>query len=151
MSLPHHHAGDPTDAENQEPESTMRRPSRRIRLVYLTVAIYWLALFAGTHVPAPKLRISVNNIDKLLHLLAYAGLSFLLMMAYSYRRTLTAVHYAQILALVALYGIVDEVLQTFVGRDCEFWDWVADALGAAVGMAFFHVVVYRRRRVESSQ
>ena len=151
MPLPHHHAGDPEDAEDQAPARTTRRLGRRARVVRLTLVIYWLALFASTHVPPPELLISVNNIDKLMHLLAYAGLSFLLMTAYAHRRTLTAVNYAQILALVALYGIVDEVLQTFVGRDCEFGDWVADALGAAVGLACFHVVVYRRRRVKSSQ
>ncbi len=150
MSLPHQHTGNPTGAEGQAPAPTSRRPSCRARVVRLALVIYWLALFAGTHLPVQQQILSISNIDKLMHLLAYAGLSFLLMMVYAYRRTLRVTDYIQILALVAIYGIVDEVLQSFVGRDCEFWDWVADALGAAVGLACFHLVVHRRRRADSS-
>ena len=43
-------------------------------------------------------------------------------------------------------GVVDEVLQTFVGRDCELGDWVADVIGASIGLACFHLIVQRRRR-----
>lgn len=36
------------------------------------------------------------------------------------------------------YGVTDEWHQLFVeGRSCEFWDWVADVLGATAGVCVY--------------
>ena len=52
---------------------------------------------------------------------------------------------ALILGVPLLYGIVDEWHQSFVpGRDASLRDVVADAVGAAVGIAA-HVALTRRR------
>jgi len=121
--------------------------ARRLTVwVRVGLVVYWLALFAGTHLPAMPQVVPVSISDKLMHVLAYAGLSFLLAMVFAERRPIALVLYMQLLALVAIYGVVDEVLQTFVGRDCELGDWIADVIGASIGLACFHLIVQRRRR-----
>ena len=53
------------------------------------------------------------------------------------RRPLTLAVVATIVALLASYGAFDEVTQPIVGRDCDFWDWVADMAGILVGIGCF--------------
>ncbi len=156
MSPTHQHAGASDDTyEGADDDSLPGAASPRVvtdRSERLTVwvrvglVVYWLALFAGTHLPAMPQVVPVSISDKLMHVLAYAGLSFLLAMVFAERRPIALVLYMQLLALVAIYGVVDEVLQTLVGRDCELGDWVADVIGAGVGLACFHLIVQRRRR-----
>lgn len=154
MPLPHQHASAPDDPEDKSatsdaPATTTRRPNGWTWWIRCTLFVYWLALFASTHLPPPPPVLSVDNLDKLMHLVAYAGLAFLLVVVYAGRRPVTAIQYAQLLAVVAIYGIVDEVLQTFVGRTCDFWDWAADVIGAAVGLTAFHLLTYRRRQAKT--
>lgn len=102
------------------------------------LVVYWLALFAGTHVPrAQQVLLPKNVSDKLLHLTAYGGLAMLICLNWSLRRTLTWRHGVIVLALVAGFGALDEVTQIPVGRDCELLDWTADITGATAGVGLF--------------
>ena len=111
-----------------------------LRIVSLgTLGVYWLAIFAGTHLPLGGRGLGKIN-DKLLHFGAYAGLAFLL------AATLTSLrvrHGALLLPLIvaAAYGCVDELSQLAVpGRYAEVADWTADVIGAGVGVISFSLV-----------
>jgi hypothetical protein len=47
------------------------------RLAPILLAVYWIMLFTGTHLPGSSVK-SIHVNDKMLHFLAFAGLSFLL-------------------------------------------------------------------------
>jgi VanZ family protein len=112
-----------------------------VRTTNLVLAVYWLALFAGTHVPLPPELVDLPGGDKTLHFLAYLGLSLLLAAALA--RTwggLAPSHYVGMLAGLALYGVLDELLQIPVNRSADVADWLADVAGAATGLAAFAAV-----------
>lgn len=67
--------------------------------------------------------------DKLAHLLAYALLGFLLGLGLGRE--------GQAFGVAALYGLLDEFHQSFTpGREVSLLDFLADALGGALGALF---------------
>ena len=68
-----------------------------------------------------------NGMDKVLHFLAYGGLALLLGIWRGPERWMSS------FAIIAVYAVVDELLQIPVGRSCEVADGVADWLGATAG------------------
>lgn len=100
----------------------------------MTLACYWIFLFASTHVKLPNDALPRNS-DKLAHFVAYAGLSFLLGLWMSLRLPMTAARYVFVFLVVAAYGAVDEVTQIPVGRTADVWDWAADCVGTGLGLA----------------
>ena len=115
----------------------MPEPKNRLRLpANLLLAFYGIAMFAGTHWPtmAPGVQ---NNLDKVYHFAAYAGLTFLILLWWLAHRGLTWRGYLAVICLVGLLGAIDEVTQIPVGRSADVRDWIADMLGAHVGAAGF--------------
>ena len=98
------------------------------------LAVYWLAMFTGTHLPAEALE-GIPASDKTLHLLGYAGLAVLLTLA-----ALPGVRprpklLAAVLLVLVTYAAFDEWSQRFVrGRASELGDWYADVAGSLLGM-----------------
>jgi VanZ family protein len=134
--------------------------SRRSALstaVGLFTALYWVALFVGTHLPLELDPIRTpRSLDKPQHVAAFALLAGLLCATgaqwgiRSWRLT------GGVLGLVALYGVFDEWTQGFVQyREPELLDWVADIGGSLLGMAIFWlcwlVVASGRRRVQAAR
>jgi VanZ family protein len=110
-------------------------------ILLLTLIAYWGMIFVLTHVPAEKLP-HVGVSDKTAHFLGYGTLAALFYLTiWAYRPEF---RYAWVVvALVALgYGAMDEVLQSFVGRSCDFRDWLADATGTFLAI----VAVWAVRR-----
>jgi len=106
-----------------------------------TLAVYWTAIFVGTHLPDDLPSLGEVD-DKLLHFGAYAGLAFLLAAAC---RTLRLRHGTLLLplAVAAIYGCIDELSQRAVpGRQADIADWAADVLGAGVGVFVFGVLSF---------
>lgn len=114
------------------------------RILRTATAVYWLVLFALTHVKVERVPgPSVN--DKLVHLLAYgllAGLLCATLMAHGMRPTRAALW---TFGLCLAYGAMDEWTQPWVGRSCELGDWLADAGGAAAATAAMMICCCRRR------
>jgi VanZ family protein len=86
--------------------------------------------------------------DKVLHILAYAPLGFLVLRALTGGR-LAAITWPRAVAAVAisvLYGVTDEIHQLSVpGRTSDPLDVVADAIGATLGaMALASLKVIRK-------
>ncbi len=100
------------------------------------LGVYWTAIFVGTHMP-DGVRVLGAFDDKLLHFAAFAGLAFLL------AATLAALRRRRGTAwlpwtIAAVYGCVDELSQMAVpGRHAGVDDWIADVLGAGVGVFAF--------------
>lgn len=116
----------------------------------------WLAPFgiaaaitALSHSPTYPLGIELPPpLDKLAHLAAFGAFAAALDAAWSltvrsvplYRRHLA------VFLLTCLFGALDEWHQSFVpGRDASPWDWAADTLGAAVGLALASLPSLRGR------
>jgi hypothetical protein len=97
-------------------------------LAFLHVGLIWaFSSRSGAEVglPAPY--------DKAAHFFSFALLGFLFAKAFNNPRIG--------FLIAALYGITDELHQSFVPlRDASFWDWVADALGAYFGSGSVTVV-----------
>jgi UDP-2,3-diacylglucosamine pyrophosphatase LpxH len=111
------------------------------------LGIFWLSSQShypgGINLPPPR--------DKFVHAGVFGALAWLLDRACQrqipqwplYRRHLL------VFLLVSLYGASDECHQYFVpGRSCEFGDWLADSLGAALGVAFATLPLLFTRRLE---
>lgn len=70
--------------------------------------------------------------DKLIHAVVFGGLSFLLHMAWQ-RSFPGRASWWPVIAMTALYGLSDEIHQSFVpGRSMEAVDLLADTVGACV-------------------
>src|SRR5262245_63320155 len=98
----------------------------------LTVVTYWVLMFVGTHVPvwgssgAALARLGEGS-DKAAHLLAFAGLAFLLCTAASLRWGFRQSYFAAVLGLLLAYSAVDEWTQGLVPtRHSSSEDWLAD-------------------------
>ncbi|MCP9471463.1 MAG: VanZ family protein [Nitrospira sp.] len=76
--------------------------------------------------------------DKVLHAVEYAMLGGLFYRAFRWGTNEAVKPWAGFLAVLAtsLYGLSDEIHQSFVPhRDASGWDWLADSVGALVGVA----------------
>jgi VanZ family protein len=118
------------------------RATLQKRISLAVLAVYWIALFVGTHVPRLQPPPPLAQSDKWLHFTAFAVLSALfawnwsLRAAFGWRERLAAV------AILAVYGALDEFTQSYVSRDANIHDWYADLAGILVGLAA--LVVARR-------
>ena len=96
-----------------------------------------MGLFILTHLPrVPSVGPRIG--DKTAHFLAYAVLagSMYVTWAVAWPRMKGIAWYVLLLALA--YGAFDEWTQPLVGRDCELYDWLADAGGAAIALIMLH-------------
>lgn len=102
----------------------------------LCAALIFLASSRPT-IPVPLER----GTDKLAHFVAYSVFGF----ALGHARFHSGIPFAAAAVIGALYGLSDELHQSFVpGRSAELGDWVADALGVLAGLFAYHL--WRRLR-----
>ena len=117
--------------------------SRRQKLVLAALLLYWPAIFVGTHIPQiPRWISQVAVSDKVVHFTAYFFLSFLLWFAVNPNKK---VHWRKpavwvILFALVWYGVIDEWLQMYVGRNADVRDFFADLTGAITGLVILTFV-----------
>ena len=114
----------------------VRHPFIRFQLP----ALLWAAtIFIASSIPAYSIpNLSIFSHDKLLHLLVYFIFTGLLYVAliHQTRFPLLARRPDLWAALIAgVYGVTDEVHQSFVGRSADVLDLVADLAGALLLVA----------------
>lgn len=110
------------------------------------LTVYWLALFTATHLPVQSNLPPIRHTDKVVHALAYAILALLLTTAWELSAgRLNSRHLAFAWIALVVWAAIDELTQIPVGRVADFWDWTADAAGAAAGILLF---VAARRLIE---
>jgi len=108
--------------------------TRRRKVVLAALLLYWPAIFILTHIPNTYLSqwvIATQIGDKTPHFLAYLGLVFLWWFMISPYRKVDWFRPAVwvTIAIMAVYGTLDEWLQGFVGRQPDIWDFAADMAG----------------------
>ncbi len=108
----------------------------RHRWIIAGLLIYWAALFIATHLPIHDLGHRTGMSDKTMHVLAYLGLVLFAWLAVSPQ---SKVNWRKpkvwiLLIVVVWYGVLDEVLQSFVGRSAEVGDFVANMVGVLTGL-----------------
>lgn len=122
--------------------------ARRLpKYLLVALALYWGAMFVATHIPGDALPEQEFGLDKVVHFGAYAALAWLAALAL---RTMGWLNWKTALAtfFVAItYGAVDELLQPYFHRNADVADWVADAVGAALGLVAFYFTQPLLRRV----
>ena len=102
-------------------------PNRARRVLW----VYWALLAVGSHLPGLGVgkdanQFGVFQVDKALHVTAFAGLTFLLYQAKlcggrasSFANAFTA------MVIAAIYALIDEYTQRWTGRDISISDVVA--------------------------
>jgi VanZ family protein len=113
--------------------------SRRQKLTIISLLVYWPGVFILAHIPIPQLVYKAQVSDKWLHFLAYLVLVFLLWFTINPDKKVnwrkTGVWW--VLFVVVWYGVLDEVLQGYVGRSCDVTDFLADLAGTLAGLLLF--------------
>ncbi len=103
------------------------------------LAIYWLLLATGSHLPEFTLgdtsnQIGVFQIDKSLHVAGFAGLALLLYLSrLAGSKAPSFAHALAALLIGSVYALVDEYTQQFTGRHVSYSDVVAGAI-AIIGV-----------------
>ena len=123
--------------ETTESDSSQEsgRPRLGRRVLGVVLAAYWVAMFLGTHVDIAPPGPEVPNSDKVVHFLGYCGLATLFAFWVATERRLTLKVVLGIMLTLAAYALFDELSQIPVGRECDVMDWVADMLGASLGVS----------------
>lgn len=112
---------------------------------WLLLAAYAALLFFQSSLPAHDMGPDFPGQDKLLHLAAYALMSWLACCAFGTLRGLRSRWAVCLTGLIfaLVFGLSDEWHQSFVPARCaDGWDLVADGLGALAGAALYG---WRRR------
>ncbi len=110
--------------------------SHRQKLTIILLLLYWPGIFILAHMPIPRLVYKAQVSDKSLHFLAYLILTFLLWFAISPTKKVNWRKASAwwVLLAVVWYGVVDEVLQYYVGRGPDVMDFFADLGGTLAGL-----------------
>jgi len=115
------------------------------KIAAVVLALYWPTLFVFAHIPIPQVVREADVSDKSLHVLGYLVLVYLLWFAV---RGDEKVNWRNIgpwwiLAIMALYGVLDEWSQNYVaGRTCDVQDFLADVVGIVGGLVLFSVFTF---------
>jgi len=122
----------------------------RTKVLIIPLIIYWLIILIGTSLPADSFADSIELSDKVKHFVAYMGLAVILGLNLHFQeRWKLAKNFYIILTffICITYGVVDELHQTLIpNRFAEFFDWVADSLGALAGILSVSVFIDRIKK-----
>ena len=118
-------------------------------------AIAWaIVILILTGVPSNYIPIKITFLDwaspdKIVHFVLFGGQSFLIL--YAFRKQYFAGNNRYVIATVAIgigivYGLLTEILQyyVFVGRNGNYFDFIADVIGAFIGFLAFYLF-YRKK------
>ena len=105
--------------------------------------------FPGTYIPEAIGFWEWLSYDKVIHILIFAPLTFLILNGFKQQYFDSKRRYLYILIAVGFslaYGLLTEVLQVyvFVGRHGNVYDFIANSIGAFAGWQGF-VTIYRKK------
>lgn len=108
-------------------------PSR----AWLAVAAWMALTVILSTFPIAGVQPSVPDADKLGHAAVYGVLAFLTARAWRRHGSSQGAVVERTMATALVFGAVMELMQTQVGRDASLGDWIADGVGATVGIGFW--------------
>jgi len=114
----------------------------RQKLTIIPLLLYWPTIFILSHIPIPQLSgIEIRTSDKFLHYFAYLILVFLIWFAISPGKKVNWRRAAVWWILLAMvwYGVADEWLQGYVGRNPDVRDFLADLAGVITGLILLSI------------
>jgi len=116
----------------------------RQKLTVISLLLYWPGVFILAHIPIPQLVIRAHICDKYIHSLAYLVLVFLLWFAISPN---SKVNWRKatvwwVVFVVVWYGVFDEWLQGYVGRNPDVIDFFADLAGTLAGLILLSIFAF---------
>jgi len=117
---------------------------RRQKLTVIPLLLYWPTIFILTHIPpasVPCWVVRMHVSDKAIHYLAYLVLVVLLWFAISPGRKVNWRKAAAwwVLFVVVWYGVFDEWLQSYVGRNPDVRDFLANLTGTLTGLVLLSI------------
>jgi len=119
-------------------------PGCLLRNLFLLLALLWAGvIYYLSSQPGIGIPALFPGQDKLFHLLAFGLLGFLAMgAARSGQQGYEIWQALRIIALVALYGLLDETHQYFVpGRSADVYDVIADVTGGLLGAGLMYYLI----------
>lgn len=130
------------------PVAAMSDQHRRLRLLAATAVLYWLGLTAIMHMPlAPMPPQPDDGIpkDKTVHLVLYGGLAICLISVLEQRSRVDSTaqprrplgRYLAVMSFCTINGFLEELTQPLTGRTYDLADFLADCLGASLGLVGF--------------
>ena len=119
----------------------LRTTSLLTRCAMLTLCLYWIALFYGTHYKIPSGMLPGNS-DKVIHFFAYAGLGMLWAILRATQGAITWGNLSGKWLMLAAYGVFDELTQLLVNRNADLKDLLFDVSGAATGLIIVAFAVW---------
>jgi len=112
----------------------------KIPAILYSILIFFLSSLPQRDLPP----IQIFGFDKVVHTIEYLLYGMTLMLAYTRSKSSFILKNAFTVSVFTglLYAVTDEVHQLFVaGRDCNFWDFSADAFGVIIGIYLFSKIV----------
>jgi VanZ family protein len=109
-------------------------------IYWFPILLYCLLIFIQSSHPSPDITPHWPFMDKVLHFAAYALLGALFLRAFNTTRIKQNLKLIIILSilLTSLYGISDEIHQSFVPfRTADVMDALADIIGSVFGVGVF--------------
>jgi len=114
-----------------------RLPNWRRWTPWILLGVYWVLIFVLTHLSPLRLgRLRFHGHEVFLHFSAY----FVLTLLYWFARYGTqpprpgTLKPYLCLGLLALYAMIDEISQSFIGRDASLIDWSSDMAGCVTAL-----------------
>lgn len=117
--------------------------ARQILYCWLPLVAYCLLIYIQSSYPSPESLPGFIMADKLLHFGAYGIMGILFYRAYATLRIGERLFWLVVLSIASasLYGISDEIHQSFVPyREASALDVVADVVGAGCGVWVYHLL-----------
>ncbi len=126
---------------NQSPDPSTPAPAAStptapsLRSCRIQLAVYWILLAIGSHLPQLIIgehtnQVGVFQIDKTLHVIAFALLTWLLYRARLFGSKRSGFGHVLIATGIAtIYALIDEYTQGFTGRNVSLSDIVAGLIG----------------------
>ena len=118
------------------------------------IAVYWLALYVGTHIPNPDMLIGPHVSDKVLHFSAYFGLYLVLAVRIRIvHEAWPTMRQTVILAtMTSLYSAFDEITQglPIINRHPDIMDAVADCAGVVTAIFVVGIVDWAEKIIRAA-
>ena len=107
--------------------------------------VWAVIIFVFSAIPGSSIKLPpVWNLDKILHFIVYAILSFLISLSYFYKIDTSKKQILIYPFLISIiYGGILEILQEnfFVGRFGDYLDFTANSMGAFIVLVIFWIVI----------